>query len=160
MNKINIRPVEPSDRDWIEILLTEQTGSTINIVHGEIFHPADLPGFAALYDSKPCGLVTYTIRGKQCEIVTLHAFQSGLGIGTRLVETVKLKAINAGCKRLFLVTTNDNLNALAFYQKRGFRLTALRPGMVDISRKIKPEIPLMGENGIPIRDELELEMDL
>jgi ribosomal protein S18 acetylase RimI-like enzyme len=160
MNAIDIRPVKASDRDWIEELLIEQTGGITNIVHGETFHPTDLPGFVALQDGEPCGLVTYIIRGKQCEIVTIHAFRPGTGAGSKLLESVKREAVSAGCSRLFLVTTNDNLNALAFYQKRGFRLTALRAGAVDISRKTKPEIPLVNENGIPIRDELELEMDL
>lgn len=160
MNKISIRPVEPSDREWIKTLLIEEIGSTTNIVHREIFHPLDLPGFVALKTGEPCGLITYIIRGEKCEIITIHAFKSGLGIGTKLIEIIKKKAIAAGCKRLFLVTTNDNLNALAFYQKRGFHLAALRKDAVDSSRKIKPEIPLVAENGIPIRDELELEMAL
>lgn len=160
MKEINIRPVETSDRDWIEKLLTEQTGSIINIVHEEVFYPADLPGFVALMADEPCGLTTYSISGKNCEIVTLHAHMSGLGIGTKLINAVQQKAQESGCKRLFLITTNDNVDALAFYQKRGFCLAALRVGAVDLSRKIKPEIPLKAENGILIRDELELEMDL
>ncbi len=160
MKKISIRPVEASDREWIESFLIKELGSTTNIVHGEIFHPADLPGYVALKEGEPCGLTTYSIRGKECELVTIHAFESGSGIGTILLDTVKQKANTSGCKRLFLVTTNDNLNALAFYQKRDFRLAALRAGAVDSSRKIKPGIPLVAENGIPIRDELELEIDL
>ena len=61
---------------------------------------------------------------------------------------------------MWLITTNDNLNALRFYQKRGFELVAVHRHAVDESRKIKPEIPLVGENGIPIRDELGLELAL
>lgn len=59
--------------------------------------------------------------------------------------------------RIWLITTNDNLNALGFYQKRGFRIKAVYPGAVDEARRIKPEIPLAASNGIPIRDEIELE---
>lgn len=70
-------------------------------------------------------------------------------------------ARRAGCTRLWLVTTNDNLDALRFYQRRGFRLSRLRPGAVDLSRQtLKPEIPEVGTFGIAIRDELELELDL
>ena len=130
------------------------------VVHGKIFHPAELPAFLALRGPEICGLLTYTVQGNACEIISLDAFQPGLGIGSRLVEEVKSAAKARGCTRLHLVTTNDNINALAFYQKSGFRLAELRPNAIEASRRIKPEIPLLGENGIPIRDEIELEMDL
>ena len=106
------------------------------------------------------GLVTFHIAGDACEIVTLDSLHPGQGIGTALIEAVKAAAGAAGCRRLWLITTNDNLHALGFYQKRGFRLVAVHPGAVDDSRKLKPEIPLIGNDGIPIRDEIELEIVL
>jgi ribosomal protein S18 acetylase RimI-like enzyme len=105
-------------------------------------------------------LVTYLIRGRDCEIVTLNSLQQGIGIGSALVDTVRQLAIAQGCRRLWLITTNDNLPALGFYQKKGFHLVRVYPGMVDASRKVKPQIPLLGMNGIPIRDEIELELRL
>jgi ribosomal protein S18 acetylase RimI-like enzyme len=72
---------------------------------------------------------------------------------------VKTFAKRSGCRRLRLTTTNDNLNALRFYQKVGFILAALRPNAIEKTRKLKP-IPMLGENGIPIRDEIELELML
>jgi len=77
-----------------------------------------------------------------------------------LVDTVKEGAKAKGCRRLWLITTNDNLNALGFYQRRGFRLIALHPNALEASRKLKPQISLKAANGIPIRDELELELEL
>lgn len=74
------------------------------------------------------------------------------------IERVKALAPAQGCKRLFLSTTNDNLEALAFYQKRGFRLIRVCPNAVDEARRLKPSIPLVAGNGIAIRDELELEL--
>ncbi len=79
-------------------------------------------------------------------------------LGSRLLQKAEHLAIQRGCKHVHLET--HDFQALAFYQKRGFRLAALRPNAVEASRKLKPEIPLLGENGIPIRDEIELEMDL
>lgn len=64
------------------------------------------------------------------------------------------------CARLWLITTNDNVGALVFYQKAGFRLVAVYPDAVNQARKLKPQIPLVAENGIPIRDEIELALDL
>jgi len=160
MQDIRIRPVRNEDHSLVEKLIVAHWGSTRMVVHGEVFFPAELPGFLALRDAEICGLATYCIRENACEIISLDAFQPGLGIGSLLIEAVKEEARAKGCARLHLVTTNDNLNALAFYQKRGFRLAALHPGALEFSRKIKPEIPLVGENGIPIRDEIELEIDL
>lgn len=92
--------------------------------------------------------------------MSLDSLRESQGIGTALMEAVKKVALEAGCCRIWLITTNDNLHALRFYQKRGFVLVAVHRGAVTASRKIKPEIPLMGADGIPIRDEIELERDL
>jgi ribosomal protein S18 acetylase RimI-like enzyme len=82
-------------------------------------------------------------------------------VGSALIAEVEQIARRAGCTRLWLITTNDNVDALRFYQRRGFRLAALRPGAVDDSRtRLKPEIPDVGDHDIPIRDELELEQEI
>jgi ribosomal protein S18 acetylase RimI-like enzyme len=81
------------------------------------------------------------------------------GIGNALIDAAKKVAKTNGCKRLWLITTNDNLNALEFYQKRDFQLVSLYQNALEASRKLKPEIPLKAANGIPIRDELELELE-
>ena len=106
------------------------------------------------------GVVTYTLKGDQCEIISLDSLEGGRGIGTAMINAVVQEAQSRHCRRVFLSTTNDNLHALGFYQKRGFELAAIRRGAVDESRKIKPGIPLIGENGIAVRDEIELEMSL
>lgn len=91
----------------------------------------------------------------------IETFERGHGTGTALLEAVAEEARAGAAKRLWLVTTNDNLDALRFYQRRGLRLVRLRPGAVtEPRRQLEPEIPLAGNHGIPIRDELELEMDL
>ncbi len=107
---------------------------------------------------KPVGLITYQIIDQECEIITLDSFCEGLGIGSALIDTVLQVAVQTGCYRLWLITTNDNLSALRFYQKRGFHLAALHPNAIEHSRKLKPQIPQIGHDGIPIRDEIELEM--
>ena len=104
------------------------------------------------------GLITYHIEQESCEIVTLNSVQGSMGVGTALIDVVRYVARYSGCRRLWLVTTNDNLNALRFYQKRGFVLVAVHRNALEVSRKLKPEIPLVGMDGIPLRDEIELEM--
>jgi ribosomal protein S18 acetylase RimI-like enzyme len=125
-----------------------------------VWHPAELPGFAAFEGERCVGLVTYEIDGEACEIVTIDALEEGQGIGTALLDAVACVARKAGCSRVQLLTTNNNLRALAFYQKRGFRLVGLVPGAIDEERSLKPSIPLVDAAGLPIRDELHLELRL
>jgi ribosomal protein S18 acetylase RimI-like enzyme len=130
------------------------------VSRGKLWHPAQLPGFVALIAGKIVGLVTYNISENQCEVVTLNSEVQGAGIGTALLRAACEAAIASGCRRMWLITTNDNLPALRFYQKRGMRLVGLYPNALDISRKLKPEIPPTGWEGIPIRDEIEFELIL
>ena len=125
-----------------------------------MYFPADLPGFIALVDGEPTGLLNFEIVGKSCEVVLIDSGTRVAGIGSALLETVKHLAREAGCTRLWVITTNDNLDALRFYQRRGFALAALYPDALKVSRRLKPEIPALGAFGIPLRDELELEMEL
>ena len=105
-------------------------------------------------------MATYYIRRHECEMVSLNAFTKAAGIGTMLVDAVKRTARVAGCSRLWLTTTNDNLDAIRFYQRRRFQLVAVHPNAMEVSRKLKPSIPEVGNFGIPLRDELEFEMRL
>jgi len=142
-----------------ELLEAEWGG--INVAsRGRIHDASRLPGFIALDRGRPVGLATYRIEGDSCELVTLNSLVEGQGIGSALILKVKDTAQTDGCRRLWLITTNDNTPALRFYQKRGFRLAALHRNTLKESRKLKPEIPLVGLDGIPIMDELELEIDL
>jgi GNAT superfamily N-acetyltransferase len=107
------------------------------------------------------GVLTYDIVGDRCEILTLHVDGQWAGTGTALVAAVAPRAAGAGCRRLWVVTTNDNVDALRFYQRRGFRIAAVRPGAVDESRRtLKPHIPPAGFYGIPLSDEIELAREL
>ena len=106
----------------------------------------------------PVGLLTYDLVGEQCEITLMPSMREGIGVGTTLIDAARNTAVSWGCARLWLVTTNDNLHALGFYQKRGFTLAAVYPNALANSRELKPGIPMVGMNGIPLRDEIELEM--
>jgi ribosomal protein S18 acetylase RimI-like enzyme len=157
---VEIRPLTHGDRDWVERFIAERWGASVVVGRGRSWNPQELPGFAAFVEERLMGLVTYEVDGEACEIVTIDALVQGAGIGTRLLRTVEEAARAEGCSRLQLVTTNNNLGALAFYQKRGFRLVGLVPGAIDEARKLKPSIPLEDSEGLPIRDELHLELRL
>jgi ribosomal protein S18 acetylase RimI-like enzyme len=157
---VDIRPLSEADHDWVEGLIRERWGDEIVVGRGKIWKPAELPGFAAFDGDRCVGLVTYELDGEACEIVSIDALKEGEGIGTKLLEAVVSAARAARCRRVQLLTTNNNLRALAFYQKRGFRLVGLVPGAIDAERKRKPSIPEVDSAGLPIRDELHLELPL
>ncbi len=117
----------------------------------------DLDCLVELEGDRWLGVAAYNVEGADCELVLLEAFERRRGTGTNLLEAVVDRARAGGARRLWLITTNDNLDALRFYQRRGFALVAVHPNAIEESRKLKPEISLVGELGIPIRDELELE---
>lgn len=154
--KKRILPLDPDDFEQVKEIMIKEWGSDYVIVHGDIIHPAELPGYKIMDGKTLVGLITYAVRGQQCEIVTLNSFREGEGIGETLLRTVETYALSQQCTTCMLVTTNNNLNALGFYQRRGYYIAEVKPGAVDESRKVKMSIPLIDENGIPIRDEITL----
>jgi N-acetylglutamate synthase-like GNAT family acetyltransferase len=159
MSGFQIRPLNSSDTQWIAQLITKRWKAEFIVAHGKIYHPRDLPGFIATKNAEKIGLITYDIKNRDCEIISLDSLEPSIGVGTALVEATKKAASEHDCSRLWLTTTNDNLKALRFYQKRGFVLVKIHRNMVEVARLYKP-IPLIGNDGIPIRDEIELEMKL
>lgn len=155
-----IRPLTEDDRAWVRDFIARRWGAEIVVAHSVVYRPAELPGFIARVGKEYAGLVTYHIARGECEIVTLDSTRENGSIGTALLDAVKHCAHHARCSRIWLITTNDNLNALRFYQKRGFVLVTVHCNAVEQSRAIKPEIPLIGNAGIPVRDEIELEKRL
>jgi DNA-3-methyladenine glycosylase I len=161
MAKLNfcIRQLDPSNNNWVAQFISERWGAELIVAHGEVYYPHELPGFVAIQGEEKIGLTTYIIRQRNCEIISLDSLQPSIGIGSALIDAVKTVALQSQCRRIWLTTTNDNLNALRFYQKRGFVLVKVHRNAVEIVRKHKA-IPLIAANGIPIRDEIELEMIL
>jgi len=152
-----VTDLTPEDRDWVrertELLFGGDTVVSRDIVHD----PASLPGFIAREGSERVGLATFQIHDDVCELVTLDALCQWCGVGTALLEAVESAARGAGCAKMWLITTNDNIDGLRFFQRRGFQITLVRPNGMEAIRKLKPGVPLVGHYGIPIRDEFELE---
>ena len=147
---------EPRVRDFLI-----EHGSAVVARRGELVDALTRPAVAAFDGGAVAGVLVYDIAGVECEILALYAARQWAGVGTALVTLVAGLATAAGCRRYWVLTTNDNVDGLRFYQRRGFRLSALRCGAVDESRRtLKPQIPPTGDYGIPIRDEIELAQEL
>jgi len=154
-----IRPLTPEDGPRLKELITGNWGSTRMASGGRVFDILAHPGFVALSEGAWVGYAAYEVREREMEISALDTITPGTGAGSALLAACIKVGLDEGLERLMLVTTNDNTAALRFYQRRGLVLVALRAGAVDLARRtLKPEISLIGNDGIPIRDELELEL--
>lgn len=160
MKKIKIRKINPEDKNWVNKLLTKHWRSPKIISRGKVHWANKLPGFIAEFKKEKVGLITYEIKNNECEIITLNSEKQKVGVGTGLVDKIKEIALKNNCRKVWLITTNDNLDALSFYQKRGFHLVKIYQNALELSRKLKPEIPKIGLNGILLKDEIELEFKL
>lgn len=161
MSNPSIRPLESEDHAWLSDFLREHWGAPMIVTCGQIHYASDLQGFRAFSQQNQLqGVITYSITGRECEIVSLDSLKEGIGVGTSLLRAVETVATEHGCRRVWLITSNDNTRALRFYQKRGYRLVAIHRNAIDESRLLKPEIALVGNDGIEIHDEIELELML
>ena len=157
--KITIREIKPKDQKWIKRVFIQNWGGDFVVSRGKVYRIEEFDGgFIAERQNKRVGLITYKIIDNELEVTGLVSNDENKGIGTALVNSVITSAKQKGIKRVFLVTTNDNLNALGFWQKRGFTLVKVYPNAMEATRKLKPSLPVIGENNIPLRDEIELEM--
>ncbi|MBN2543813.1 GNAT family N-acetyltransferase [bacterium] len=160
MITLKIRNGNNKDQVWIRKIFREYWGSEVIVTRGKAHQADQLQAVIAEINGKPVGLLTYRIENRECEITSLNSLWEKHGIGTALMKAAYHIAVTAGCKRLWLITTNDNTPAMEFYEHRGYKKTAVHKNAIEISRKLKPEIPKFGVNRVPIKDEIEYEMVL
>jgi ribosomal protein S18 acetylase RimI-like enzyme len=154
MGHVVVRAPLPGEVDgWFE----RHWGDRIVAGHGTAYSMDDVECLVADEAGRVVGAVTFCVDTDALEVVTVDADVRRRGIGRILLDAAVAEAARRGLRRVWLTTTNDNLTALAFYQAVGFRLCALRPDGVAEARRLKPTIPLVGESGLPMRDELDLE---
>ncbi len=138
-------------------LYIDNWGDDEMVVSSGTYQLSDLPGFVAYDEAEIIRVITYIIRNDQIEIISLDSFRENVGIGSQLLKKLEEISEEKDITNISVITTNDNLNALKFYQKRGYNIRKVIPNAVEKARKQKPSIPQFAENGIPIRDEIVLE---
>jgi GNAT superfamily N-acetyltransferase len=157
---VSVREPRDDERDQITAILVERWGAPIVVSRGVRHDMRDLSTLVADEDGEIAGVLTYNPGEREAEVVSIDALRQNRGIGTALLDAVVDVALANDWRRLWLITTNDNTTALRFYQRRGWDLVAVHRGAVDESRRLKPEIPQTGDDDIPIKHELELELVL
>jgi ribosomal protein S18 acetylase RimI-like enzyme len=155
-----VRRLESGDGALVDRLMQAAWGSVVVARRGEVVDVTGLPGFVARLDGTDVGLAVVAVRDDQYEVVAISTQVEGRGVGRALLERCVRDARERGCRRLWLTTTNNNVRALAFYQRNGLDLCAFRRDGVSASRRVKPSIPAHDATGVPIRHELDLELVL
>ena len=146
------------NRDLINAFIKQHWYTTTMIIRGKEIDMTKTEGFYFKEGEDIIALITYIVYDNVLEITSLDSLREKQGIGSKLIETVIHEARERKLQKIVLITTNDNINAIRFYQKREFDMAHLYRNAMDISRKLKPEIPLIGENSIPLRHEIEFEL--
>lgn len=155
--KLTVQGASDAERPAVNAFL-EARGTAVVARCDELLDARQVPALIARRDGEIVGVLSYVLRERELEVLVLWTTDRHKGIGTALLAAIEGIARDAGVERTWLVTTNDNVDALRFYQRRGFRLASVDPGAVDRSRAtLKPAIPVVGDYGIPLRDELVLE---
>ncbi len=150
--------IRDADRAEIADFIERHWGSKVSMSHGKAFYPHQERGFVERRERAIVGLLTYHIDEEGMEVLTLNSTLEGEGIGSSLMLNAIETARKEGCSKIWLTTTNDRLRVIDFHQRLGFRMTAINLGVVDAARMVKPQIPTVGERGVPIHDEVVMEL--
>ena len=157
---VRIVEITPEHRKTVDAFIKEEWTGPVIVSKSRAWDTSALPGFVALDEDNLCGVVTYRFEGDECEITTLNSLHEKIGIGTDLINAVISAAKENHCRRLWLITTNDNTHAIRFYQRFGFSLRGVHINALEKSRELKPSIPLIGMDNIPLQHEFEFEIIL
>jgi ribosomal protein S18 acetylase RimI-like enzyme len=157
---VQVRPLAPRDRGWVRATLVRNWASTSVARRGELVDAMALHGFVAVVRGRRAGLALVDARDGRYEVVAISTSRPGRGIGRALMQQCVDDARASGCRRVWLVTTNNNVRAIRFYEGIGMHLCAVHQGAVREARALKQSIPLSDHAGGPIDDELEFELAL
>jgi ribosomal protein S18 acetylase RimI-like enzyme len=157
---VDVRPKEPADEPALAAMFRATWGGTVVAARGVAFDLTTSPTLVAVEAGTIVGALTYDIDDDAMEVISVEAALPGLGVGGELLRAAIAEARDRGLRRLWLITTNDNLDAIRLYQRRGLRIIRVRPDAVDHARRLKPRIPAVGSYDLPMRDELTLELRL
>jgi GNAT superfamily N-acetyltransferase len=161
MHSIEIVELTEDYKEETERIAAGSWGGVFVAAHHEVYDIRALPCYIALSEDKGIlGYCYYCVDNESLEIMAVESLLPGSGIGTALIKACMEKAEEKNCARILVNTTNDNTHALRFYQRRGFTICAIRLNELDYLRTLKPTIPQIGDDGIPLQHEIELEIVL
>lgn len=153
-----VREATDADRLAARELFQRDFGRTKIVAFGELMDIDQMPALVAIRHRDPAGALAYRLLGEALHIVALATdpMWQRSGVGGHLVAEAELLARRLKLGRVVVATTNDNLPALYFYQRRGYRLTGVAiDSVIAHTKEVHP-----GFGGVPVRDEMRMEKRL
>lgn len=135
---IRTRTLREEDLAWKRSSLLHAWGGTSVARKGELVEALDLDGFVAIDGPERIGLLSYALRCRELEVVTIHVDREHSGAGRTLMDAAKDQAEKLRARRMWLTTTNNNFRAFRFYQRWGMDLVAFYRDGVRRSRLASP----------------------
>lgn len=154
---MEIRFAQVEEKQKVKELFIREWNSDVMVSKGYPHYVENLEAVFALEADEIVGVLTFDLTNNEAEIVSLDSFDEGRGIGAQLLDFALNHFKSLNLDRIWLITSNDNCHAMRFYQKRGWKMVNIHLNAINEARKIKPEIPLLGYDGIPILHEIEFE---
>ena len=160
MTSIFLREIKSTDQEWIKKISLDLWNSVEVVSQHKIYYTDKLSGILAIYQDTRAGLLLYSIDQPTLNIISLNTLYENIGIGSKLIERIEKIGIKKRLKKVRITTTNDNIDALRFYQAKGFQIINVNVDIMKKYRKLKPGLPKLGFYNIEIRDEFVLEKPL
>lgn len=150
-----------SDVPFLSRFLQKRWGTDVLAMGGRVYKLTDVEAMGAYdEDDELVGVAIFAMKPTALFLLSLDALRPNQGVASRMIEALVAEGRRRGAKRLRVMTTNVNYEGMRFYQRRGFRMTALYPGALDALRAFAPTLKTPGADGVAARDILELEIDL
>ena len=155
---LTIRPATSADQARIATLSNYFRGEDEVESFGRSYQVDELPAYVACDEDDIVGVASYASDGDETNLVVLNVLPQwqGRGAARDLIAAVTKAMQVEGVKRIILSTTNDDLPALGLYQRLGFAITN-----VDVGKMVEHHGgEELGFAGIPVRDEVQMEVNL
>jgi GNAT superfamily N-acetyltransferase len=147
------------DRALALELFTRDIGRTRVVGFGEVVSLEATDMVVADMQGEISGALAWKRRDEALQVVALATdpMWQRSGVGGYLLAEAEVTARREGLSRVIVSASNDNLPALYFYQRHGYRITEVVPDAM-LHEGEPPQHP--GFADIPVRDELRLEKRL
>ena len=154
-----VREATPADRELAEDIFRREFGGRQLVADGQpiALEHADL--LVAETEGGVAGALAWRRLPDALHIVALATdpMWQRAGAGSYLLAEAELLARRLSLMRVIITLSNDNIPAQYFYQRRGYRLTRVLPGVIAAQPR---NAGLLGFADIPIVDEIQLSKDL
>ncbi|MEL6349060.1 MAG: RidA family protein [Myxococcota bacterium] len=140
-----VRPAHSSDRLWMVDQVRRRFDAVMFSRRGQTHDPASLPAVIAWRGGARVGMLAWRLHGEDAAEILLMSCDAPM-VGEAMIQDVERRLRALGCRTCLSVITNDELDALHQFQRRGFQLTELRTNAHPGGQ--------LGLNGLMVRDEV------